>query len=148
MKVEVRPANKYDAPAAVGLMDQLAEYSEGSVDRGLVDRFLVVLELPQSAIFVAEGHKGQVVGLMTVSQRWTLWHAGPCALIEELVVDKQARGQHIGRALIQAAFDWARARGCSEVEVSTELDNADAQAFYRRVGFDRAALVLEYKLEE
>jgi GNAT superfamily N-acetyltransferase len=129
-------------------MDQLAEYSGGSVDPGVGDRFLALLDMPQSTIFVAEDQKGQLVGLMTISQRWTLWHAGPCALIEELVVDKEARRQRVGGALIQAALDWAKARGCSEVEVSTEHENANAQAFYRHMGFDRTAVLLEYELEE
>ena len=35
----------------------------------------------------------------------------------------------------------------SEVEVSTEEDNADAQAFYRRLGFTGVALLLEHELD-
>ncbi len=88
-----------------------------------------------------------MVGLLTISRRWTLWHAGPCALIEELVVDEKARGRGVGRALIQAALDWARSQGCSEVEVSTEQDNTDAQNFYRRLGFESVTLLLEYEFD-
>jgi GNAT superfamily N-acetyltransferase len=106
-----------------------------------------MLNLPQCALFVAEDDAGRVVGMLTISHRWTLWHRGPCALIEELVVDEEARGQGLGRALIQAAIDWAQAEGCSEIEVSTEEDNADAQAFYRRLGFDSVALLLEYEMD-
>jgi ribosomal protein S18 acetylase RimI-like enzyme len=105
-----------------------------------------MIELPQYAIFVAEDEAGQVIGLLSASQRWTLWHTGPCALIEELAVDERARRQGVGRALIQAALDWAKAQGCSEVEVSTDHDNLDAQAFYRRLGFESEALLLEYEL--
>jgi GNAT superfamily N-acetyltransferase len=144
--VKIRLATKHDAPAA-GLMDQLAEYSHGNVDTGVEDRFRAMLELPQHAIFVAEDNRGRVVGLLTVSQRWTLWHAGPCALIEELVVDEGARGKGVGRALMQAALDWAKAQGCSEVEASTEEDNTGAQAFYRRLGFSGVALLLEHELD-
>jgi ribosomal protein S18 acetylase RimI-like enzyme len=111
------------------------------------DRFRAMIGLPEYAIFVAEDEEEQVIGLLSASQRWTLWHAGPCALIEELVVDTEARRQGVGRALIQAALEWARAQGCSEVEVSTDQDNADAQAFYRRLGFESEALLLEYELD-
>ena len=148
MQTQIRPAIANDAPAAVGLMAQLAEYGHGQVDSGVEDRFRAMLELPQHAIFVAEDDSGQVVGLLTISHRWTLWHAGPCALIEELVVDEGARGRGIGRALIQAALAWAETQGCSEVEVSTELDNTTAQAFYRRLGFTSEALLLEYEFFE
>jgi ribosomal protein S18 acetylase RimI-like enzyme len=145
MQTQIRPATANDAPAAVGLMAQLAEYGHGQVDSGVEDRFRAMLDLPGHTIFVAEDGGRQVVGLLTVSHRWTLWHTGPCALIEELVVDEGARGQGLGRALIQAALDWAMAQGCSEVEVSTELDNTAAQAFYRRLGFASEALLLEYE---
>jgi ribosomal protein S18 acetylase RimI-like enzyme len=143
MQMKIRPAIANDAPAAVGLMAQLNEFGHGQVDAGVEDRLRAMLQLPQYAIFVAEDDSGQVAGLLTASHRWTLWHAGPCALIEELVVDERARGQGIGRALIQAALDWAKSEGCSEVEVSTELDNTAAQAFYRRLGFTSEALLLE-----
>jgi len=147
MQVEIRPATTRDAAAAGGLMVQLAEFGHGQVDPGVEERFRMMIESPQHTIFVAEAGQEQVVGLLTVSQRWTLWHTGPCALIEELVVDVGVRRQGVGRALIQAALDWAKAQGCSEVELSTELDNLKAQAFYRRLGFESTALLLEYELD-
>lgn len=148
MQVKIRPATEHDAPASVGLMAQLAEFGHNQVDPGVEDRFRTMLESPQYAIFVAEDDEGQVVGLLSISQRWTLWHAGPCALIEEVVVDEEARRQGIGHALMRAALDWARAQGCSEVGVSTEGDNVKAQAFYQRLGFESVAHLLEHELEE
>lgn len=148
MQAKIRPATEKDAPAAIGLMAQLAQYAHGRVEPGVEDRFRAMLELPQYAIFVAEDEGGRVAGLLTISHRWTLWHAGPCALIEELVVEEGARSKGLGRALIQTALDWAKAQGCSEIEVSTDEDNTDAQAFYRRLGFENIALLLEYELDE
>jgi ribosomal protein S18 acetylase RimI-like enzyme len=147
MQAKIRYATEQDAPAAARLMAQLAEQTRGDIEPGVEDRLRVMIELPEYAIFVAEDDAGQVVGLLTASQRWTLWHAGPCALIEELVVEERARRQGVGRALIQAALDWAQAQGCSEVEVSTDRDNTNAQAFYRRLGFASESLLLEYELD-
>ena len=93
MQTVVRPAIPSDAPAAGGLMAQLAEHTQGHIDPGVQDRFRAMIELPQYAIFVAEDEAGQVIGLLSASQRWTLWHTGPCAFIEELVVDERARRQ-------------------------------------------------------
>ncbi len=146
-QMKIRPATADDATAAVGLMAQLNEFGHGQVDAGVEDRFRAMLNLPQHAIFVAQHDRGQIVGLLTASHRWTLWHIGPCALIDELVVDEGARGQGVGRALIQAAIEWARAQACSEVEVSTEMDNTAAQAFYRRLGFESEALLLEIEFD-
>ncbi len=146
MQTQIRPATADDAPAAIGLLVQLNEIVHGQIDAGVEERLRAMLTLPQYAIFVAQDEQGRIVGLLTASQRWTLWHMGPCAIIEELVVDEAARGQGAGRALIQAAIEWAKAQACSEVEVSTGMDNTAAQALYRRLGFGDEALLLEYEL--
>ncbi len=147
MQVKIRSATEQDALAAAGLMAQLAEHTRGHIDPGVEDRLRAMIKLPLYAIFIAEGEEGQVIGLLSASQRWTLWHTGPCALIEELVVDEGARRRGIGRALIGAVLDWARDQSCSEVEVSTDHDNTEAQAFYQQLGFESEALLLEYELD-
>ena len=147
MQTRIRPATLSDAHAVVDLMAQLTEHAYGHVDSGVEDRFRTMLELPEYAILVAKDEDDRVIGLLSASQRRTLWHAGPFALIEELVVDEDVRRHGVGRALMQAALEWARAQGCSELEISTDQENADAQAFYRRLGFESEALLLEYELD-
>jgi len=105
-----------------------------------------LLEDPAAYVLVAEEAGGRAVGLVSFSQRRTLLHPGPSALIDELVVDAAARGAGWGRRLIQATCDEARRRGCCEVEVSTEKSNGAARDFYRSVGFDEDAVLLERDL--
>jgi ribosomal protein S18 acetylase RimI-like enzyme len=147
MQTTVRQGKATDAEAAVGLMIQLGEVGHGQPDPRVEEGFQRMLESPDYLLLVAENDRGQVIGLLDASQRWTLWHRGPCVLIEELVVDRKARRQGVGRALIEAAIDWARMQGCSEVEISTDTDNLPAQAFYRKLGFESAALLLEYEMD-
>ncbi len=60
----------------------------------------------------------------------------PVALIEDVVVDKRARGTGLGRALLRAALDIAAAAGC----VSAVLNCSEANApFYKKCGFAEAA---------
>jgi ribosomal protein S18 acetylase RimI-like enzyme len=147
MQTTVRQGRTTDAAATARLMLQLSEAGHGQPDSRVEERFRNMLESPDYLLLVAENEQGQVIGLLDASQRWTLWHRGPCALIEELVVDRKARRQGVGRALIEAAIDWARAQGCSEVEISTDTDNLPAQAFYRKLGFESVALLLEYEMD-
>ena len=148
MSVRIRPAAPGDADAAAALMAQLAGRARGTPANGVPDRLCRILEEPSQAIFVAQDEVGHLVGLLTIGRTQSLWHRGASALIEELVVHRAARRRGVGRALIQAAVDWARAAGCSEIGVSSELDNHDAQAFYRRTGFDDSALLLERHFED
>lgn len=140
--MQIRPAQPEDAPHAVRLMKQLEAFAHGQVGPGVEGRFKYMLTLTHFNVCIAED-EGQVIGLITASVRPMLWHAGPVALIDELIVDQTARGRGVGKALINTIVDWARKRGASEIEVSTEKDNGDAQAFYRRHGFDHESVLLE-----
>jgi [ribosomal protein S18]-alanine N-acetyltransferase len=54
----------------------------------------------------------------------------------ELAVDEAARQRGVGKALVTALGELARARGCYGMWVSTEADNEAALATYRSAGAD------------
>lgn len=58
-----------------------------------------------------------------------------------LWVEPAARGQGVGRRLVQAVLDWAQWRGADRVELWVVNSNDAAQALYRRTGFMPAHLV-------
>jgi len=78
---------------------------------------------------------GSAVGFINFTIRKTLLHEGPSALIDELVVSEQYRGQGIGKRLVSTAVEQCRELGCCEVEVSTEKANGKAREFYKNCGF-------------
>jgi ribosomal protein S18 acetylase RimI-like enzyme len=60
-------------------------------------------------------------------------------LMYELGVDDEYRRRGIGRSLVVALRDLARARGCSGVWVAVDDDNEPALAMYRALGPDEEA---------
>jgi len=56
------------------------------------------------------------------------------AVLWDLRVVPEARGQGAGAALFRAAEDWARARGCTELKIETQNINVPACRFYARQG--------------
>jgi len=53
------------------------------------------------------------------------------------------RRRGVGRSLMRAALDEARARGFSEVELSSWAFNTDAHALFRSLGFEPRTLTFE-----
>ncbi len=56
------------------------------------------------------------------------------AVLWDIRVAEEARGQGVGSALFQAAERWARARGCHQLKVETQNINVGACKFYARQG--------------
>ncbi|MCO5973517.1 GNAT family N-acetyltransferase [Actinoallomurus soli] len=50
--------------------------------------------------------------------------------LQDLFTDPGVRGRGVGRALITAVTDWARAHGCSRVYWHTQESNATARRLY------------------
>jgi GNAT superfamily N-acetyltransferase len=51
------------------------------------------------------------------------------------VVDEQARGAGVGRALMARAEQWARDHGCVAVTLRTNVVRTEAHAFYEKLGY-------------
>jgi ribosomal protein S18 acetylase RimI-like enzyme len=64
-----------------------------------------------------------------------VWTAAPDCWLEDLFVAEPARRSGLGAALVEAAIERARERGCRRVELDTNEDNAAALALYHRFGF-------------
>jgi GNAT superfamily N-acetyltransferase len=56
------------------------------------------------------------------------------AVLSDLRIVPEARGQGVGAALFRAAEEWARARGCTELKIETQNINVPACRFYARQG--------------
>jgi aminoglycoside 6'-N-acetyltransferase I len=92
---------------------------------------------PHAAVFVAERDDGSPCGFVEVGER--AYAEGcvtsPVGYIEAWYVDADVRKQGVGRALLAAAEDWARATGHTEIGSDALLDNVVSQKAHVRSGF-------------
>ena len=59
-----------------------------------------------------------------------------------LATDPAWRGRGIGRALMVAAEDWLKARGCPKIQLMVRGDNLAAKGFYAAIGYDVQDVVM------
>lgn len=133
-----------DLPPAISTQSVLAYLAEAQTEALVA----VAASVAGPARVDAEGagHRDSIVGLLTLRILGDLFHDGTSAMIQELIVDRGWRGRGVGGALLDAAVDLARERGCAEIGVSTGIRNPDAQRLYRARGFEADSLWFELHL--
>jgi ribosomal protein S18 acetylase RimI-like enzyme len=78
---------------------------------------------------------GEPAGLALSFIGFSSFQAKPLVNIHDLAVAPPFRGRGIGKALLDAVAEHARATGCCKVTLEVRADNATALALYRRAGF-------------
>ena len=132
----VRPAEPADLPAVLGLYRELDPEDGGDLAeaRAVFDR---MTRYPDYALYVAE-FEGRVLGTFTLLVMENIAHkASRSAVIEAVAVAGAAQGRGIGRAMMGAALDMAREKGCYKAALSTRMARERAHAFYESLGFKR-----------
>ena len=88
-----------------------------------------LLEDPNTVFLLA------ATGVCQLRYRLSIWTATEDCWLEDLYVADEARGTGVGRALIEAAFELARGRGCKRIQLDVAEDNLRAIGVYRAAGF-------------
>jgi ribosomal protein S18 acetylase RimI-like enzyme len=95
----------------------------------------VLLDDPNTEFLLAAPGDGPPAGVCQLRYRLSVWTGADDCWLEDLYVDDSARGTGLGRALVSAAFERARERGCRRIELDVNETNTDAIAFYEALGF-------------
>ncbi len=61
---------------------------------------------------------------------------GVRAWVEDVVVDKEARGKGIGEKLIRTSIERAKAEGAKTIDLTSRPSRVEAHRLYKRCGFE------------
>jgi GNAT superfamily N-acetyltransferase len=125
------------ARAVRELLVELGGTPPGSLEMQDAARALIK-ESEAGAVFVAQAGE-RLVGVIAASWQTAIHVPGPLAVIQDLWVDSEWRGQAIGAGLLDTLVALGRSRRIRRVEVGLPLDTfagfAMTEAFYLGHGF-------------
>jgi GNAT superfamily N-acetyltransferase len=153
----IRPARlPDDKPVLLGFIEGLQRYeaafeSNRRLDPAFAEDYFaeLVKDCAEGCMFIAEVD-AKPVGWTAVHP-----HEAPVfviaeerrhAYIAELFVDEAVRGQGVGRALIAACEEWAKAGGFATIQIGYIAGNARAGRVYAEAGYAPYATQLRKRL--
>jgi GNAT superfamily N-acetyltransferase len=104
----------------------------------VAQRLTRILEDPFARVFIAE-EGGTIVGFAAVSVVPLIQSDGALGRISAIAVADGARGQGLGKLLIDQVEEYARGHGCDRLEVTSNADPEEAHEFYGALGFEQRA---------
>lgn len=143
MSLVIRPATVSDSAELVRMRELLwpggghAEEIAAFFAAARVDVATLVAVRPEGGLagFVEVGTRGYAEDCLS----------SPVPYVEGWWVDEDVRRTGVGRALIDAAMEWARAAGFTEIASDTLADNAASIAAHLALGFEKTAELVTFR---
>lgn len=145
--MNIRRVKEEDADGVLQLLVQVNNvHSKNRPDLFLKDKtkytrdeLLVLMKDGNCPIFVAVDEKEQVIGYaFCVYQSHVEDNNFPDIVtmyIDDICVDENCRGKHVGTALYEYVKTYAKENGCYNVTLNVWDKNDAAMAFYEKCGF-------------
>jgi putative acetyltransferase len=94
---------------------------------------------PGTTVFVARDETGAAIGMGALKR-----HTETTGEVKRMFTRSGVRGHGVGRRLLDAIMDTARAEGLAELVLETGDRHEEAWRLYERGGFERCGPVLDY----
>jgi GNAT superfamily N-acetyltransferase len=147
MSLRIEPISEGEYEALIPMIAAYQGFYEAREIRDDRNRefFRRFLSPSDEGMLIGAWREDRLVGYACLYWHFSSTKAVETVLMNDLYVDERARGEGVGRSLIDASAEVARERGAPILEWSTAPDNATAQRLYDSTGAERSTWV-EYEL--
>jgi aminoglycoside 6'-N-acetyltransferase I len=142
-EIQIRRAGTEDKPEWLRMRLALWPGTSPEKQHAEMDEFFLD---PMQPVFVAVRNNGKLGGFLEAGTRKYAegCETSPVGYIEGWYVDEDLRGQGVGRALMEAAEEWARSQGMTEMASDTWLDNETSIRAHLKLGYAEIERVVHF----
>ena len=156
--MNIRRANEKDIPRLIELLEQVLQiHADIRPDIFIPDttkyteqELATLLKDEKKPIYVAVNEEDVCLGYAFCQMKEQPFSNNmvqfQSLFIDDLCVDRFARGQHIGESLFDYVKQEAKRMGCYEVTLNVWAGNTSAEKFYEKMGMKTKERQLEYIL--
>ena len=155
----IRKAEEKDIPRIIELLGQVLQIHADirpdifipDTTKYTVDELAELLKNKEKPIYVAVNEADVCVGYAFCQLQEQPFSNNMVSFkslfIDDLCVDRQVRGQHIGESLFEYVKNEAKQMGCYEVTLNVWAGNTSAEKFYKKMGMKTKERQMEYILK-
>lgn len=133
----IRRAVEGDGPKLLSLLSQYClEVGNVLSEDHLQAAMVPLIKRPELGDLLVAEQNGELIGYVVITWGWGIESGGAEALVDEMFVTAEYRGQGVGTLLMTAALERAKDQEVKVVFLETELDNPESRALYDRLGFE------------
>ena len=156
----IRKAEERDIPRIIELLGQVLQIHADirpdifipGTTKYKADELKALLKNKENPIYVAVNKADVCVGYAFCQLREQPFSNNmvpfKSLFIDDLCVDQQERGQHIGESLFNYVKNEAKRLGCYEVTLNVWSGNTSAEKFYEKMGMKTKERQMEYILSD
>lgn len=148
--IRIEPATLEDLPELVELLfDLFSMEADFDPDRDKQMRGIkLILEQPNRGRIFVLRNDHSIIGMINLLITISTAEGGFVLLLEDLVVQRDHRGQGYGSKLLDHAIEFAKSKGFSRITLLTDRPNDGAKKFYLARGFYESDMIpLRYRLQ-
>ncbi|AOK31260.1 MULTISPECIES: GNAT family N-acetyltransferase [Burkholderia] len=130
--IAIRPLDVRDEATWRELWRGYQAFYETALSEAVFATTWARLHDPQEPMFAlgAFDETGKLLGIVHAIYHRSCWTIGPYCYLQDLFTEPGSRGRGVGRALIEAVYEQARAAGASRVYWLTHETNTAARVLY------------------
>jgi aminoglycoside 6'-N-acetyltransferase I len=142
--VQLAPGSPFLGPVLTMRLDLWRHLDAAANERELRQ----ILDRPEAfPVFVALAPSGEPAGFAEARLRDYAegCETSPVGYLEAWYVRPDFRKQGVGRALVEAVENWARAQGATEIASDTEIDNHASELAHKALNFELADRIICFR---
>jgi ribosomal protein S18 acetylase RimI-like enzyme len=139
----IRPATIDDREFILSLIPRLVEFGPPhwrnpeqmtATDIQTLDTVLST-NPPETVVLIAENSDRERLGFIHLRAEVDYFSREKTGYVSDIIVTRQGEGNGVGRALMNAAEDWSRNQGYSQIALHAFVQNARARKLYESLGY-------------
>jgi GNAT superfamily N-acetyltransferase len=107
-------------------------------DTIFINTFREALNHPELVTLFLFEHNETIMGFANLMTIYSVWAHGKALVLDDLYIREEYRGKGFGKEAMEFLVAYARNKGYKRLQFQSEFSNANAMAFYKKLGFTPA----------